>query len=490
MHLHGQVISAGELSSHLPSRDRFVASLFPEDYQEVSDTLRNHDPILFMPTTAGDQSFGPYNVMMMGVLPDGRKATVLIDRIIPQFYVFAAHEEEGAPAHKLESAARKVAKEIDQVLAQLTAQKYRELVNKHYKNEELDLTPLSVDIELNFKPLIGFSPNRAAFVRVRYTQLYKRVMAIKCLQAMRKYETYDDDITNYFRVVARDNCLSLSSWCSLRTYRVVPRHDKIVGLVLVVKLENIKPYEGDVLGTPKLFDDRSLSISWDIETYSPRGALPLPENEDDVMFMIGCTVHWYWANTPLLQVCIIDKPCSPHSDFLAVITKDETETIRAFAMLIAKLQPEFMYGFNIFRYDFDWLFLRSCQFQVFDELVSKMSMETPGSAKKGRATYRDGDWHSMEYRNLSIKYEGGTHEGFYITSRALVNVDVLSVMMQKYPKALSKKLDSFLKQHNLPTKKDMPIARLFQIYKDAVSVAETESFSGQMLLWIASRHTS
>ncbi len=59
--------------------------------------------------------------------------------------------------------------------------------------------------------------------------------------------------------------------------------------------------------------DRTLVLTWDIETYSSRktGEVPNAKYEEDVVFMIGMTVHWKDDPEPLKQICLVDVETAP-----------------------------------------------------------------------------------------------------------------------------------------------------------------------------------
>ena len=63
-------------------------------------------------------------------------------------------------------------------------------------------------------------------------------------------------------------------------------------------MNNYNPISEDDYNNPlfssALSRDRTLILTWDIETYSSQktGEVPNAKYEEDVVFMIGMTVHW------------------------------------------------------------------------------------------------------------------------------------------------------------------------------------------------------
>ena len=70
-----------------------------------------------------------------------------------------------------------------------------------------------------------------------------------------------------------------------------------------------------------LLRDRTLVLTWDIETYSSRrmGGVPNAKYEEDVVFMIGMTVHWKDDSEPLKQICLVDVEIAPDPRWITIV---------------------------------------------------------------------------------------------------------------------------------------------------------------------------
>ena len=82
-------------------------------------------------------------------------------------------------------------------------------------------------------------------------------------------------------------------------------------------MSNYDPISDEEYNNPlissALLRDRTLVLTWDIEIYSSRrmGGVPNAKYKEDVVFMIGITVHWKDDSEPLKQICLVDVETAP-----------------------------------------------------------------------------------------------------------------------------------------------------------------------------------
>ncbi|CAG8743823.1 21429_t:CDS:2 [Rhizophagus irregularis] len=101
--------------------------------------------------------------------------------------------------------------------------------------------------------------------------------------------------TYYYRKVACEERLPLSSWATLSNYF----HEYIQGgtYLFQVSVNNYNPTSEDDYNNPlfssALSRDRTLVLTWDIESYSSLGLgkFPTAQNDESNVFMIGMSVH-------------------------------------------------------------------------------------------------------------------------------------------------------------------------------------------------------
>ncbi|PKY61400.1 hypothetical protein RhiirA4_431786 [Rhizophagus irregularis] len=129
--------------------------------------------------------------------------------------------------------------------------------------------------------------------------------------------TASDDLTPtyYYRKVAREKKLPLSSWATLSNYF----HEYIQGgtYLFQVSVNNYNPTSEDDYNNPlfssALSRDPTLVLTWDIETYSSLGLsnFPTAQSDESNIFMICMSVHWKDDPNPLKQICLVDVETMP-----------------------------------------------------------------------------------------------------------------------------------------------------------------------------------
>ena len=77
-------------------------------------------------------------------------------------------------------------------------------------------------------------------------------------------------------------------------------------------MNNYNPTSEDDYNNPlfssALSRDRTLVLTWNIETYSSLrlGKFPTAQSDEFNVFMIGMSVHWKDDSNPLKQICLVD----------------------------------------------------------------------------------------------------------------------------------------------------------------------------------------
>lgn len=428
--LHGKVINYNKIKN-LPSRKAFLEK---DIYNEVNDIIKQNKPLLFMPNHLQEMSLqekkyekAMYKIVLYGVLVDGRSACVVISGIKPSFDVMIDDPED---AVKLNT--------------QISQLKYG--------------APHSYEI-VKGKPFKGYSRQQKKFVRFYFSKIKNRRNALDYVKS-KNYETASDDLNSYYRVVCRDYLTTFSSWVTITDYDI-REYSRIRGVVFDVNIKNYKAY-GDIMNNPRLTKDNIMSCCWDIETFSPDGRLPRPNNPDHKMFMIGITFQWHHANTQLLRVCLVEHPCNPRPNYLTIVCGTEKKIIKAYGKLVYKMRPDLYLGFNDADYDWPWLIIRANMYEgtlaflasCFDRSIHWKN-------------YDDADVFKYNFKKQKIKLEADTYAtGQTLEFPGYLSIDVRTMFRQLYPTAEKSSLNFYLQLNKLQSKKDMPYAELFRIYSD------------------------
>ena len=208
------------------------------------------------------------------------------------------------------------------------------------------------------------------------------------LKAVREVgiHTASDDLTPkyYHRKVACEERLPLSSWAVLSNYSYV---SSVNAYLFQVSVGNYNPISDEEYNNPlissALARDRTLVLTWDIETYSSRrmGGVPNAKYEEDAVFMICMTVHWKDDSEPLKQICLVDVETAPDSRLITVVCGSQVNLLKAFALCWKLLAPDIQIGFNDSQYDWPFIVEKAKKLGVFEWMFNHMSFK-PSSLEK------------------------------------------------------------------------------------------------------------
>lgn len=443
--LHGKVITNKQIKK-LPFRNAFLEK---DIFDQVNNDITKGKPLLFMPNdlhemNLQDKKYGTssYKIILFGTLLDGRRATVVLNGIKPYFNVLIPPISDEAKADgETESSV------AQGLFNKLKATKYA--------------TPEKFEIHKG-KRFKLYSETRDTFAKFYFSKLKPRRDAIKYVREQ-GYETTVDDTSCYYRVVCRDYRTTFSSWVNISDY-TIKDYSSIRGSVFSININNYVSCLEDITakGNERLAKDNLMTMCWDIETYSPDGQLPKPDNPDHKMFMIGITFQWHHSTTQILRVCIVDSPCAPRPNYLTIVCEDEQKLIKAFGKLVYRMKPEICLGFNDSDYDWPWLIHRAKEYDgVLTFLAECFDATIPWK------NYDDNSILSYNFKKEQVKLEADAYaEGYTLKFPGYINLDVRTVFRQLYPTAEKSNLNFYLALNKLGGKKDMPYQELFATYRE------------------------
>jgi DNA polymerase elongation subunit (family B) len=449
--LHGTIVTyKGENSlSNIIKYIKRSKILDPEKVKEIDKTIGNRRDILFLPNTVKEfheiNSSGKlsYRILIIGILTDGRKTAVILENIYPYFEV---HK----PENMSENEFRK---------------KLNDIVTESYNIHSVT--------EVRAKGFDRYEKENSLYLRIYFYNIWERKKAIIDFQN-RKWYTSTDDLSNYVRVLCRNEQFSLCAWntiSNIKSYRSesICKLDK----TFRVGLKNICEYKGEVLENESMVYERTVVKTWDIEAYSSnKGMMPDPDNKEDVVFAIGQTYHWKNQNDSILDVCLISRPCAARSDKLTIYCTSESDLIKASFTLDKYLQPEFIVGFN--DGDFDWPFIikkaerHDLIIFIHDQLTlfhDKYNISKMNKQDRIRSIL------TWDCQKKTIKLDA-EYNAFSKTMSlpGYINIDVRTIFRKLHNTEIKSSLKFYLSLHNLGGKEDMPIHILFQIYEESIEL--------------------
>jgi DNA polymerase elongation subunit (family B) len=459
-HLHGKVFNYSQIKN-IPNRNGFLDKNLYNDTQEL---ITKNKELLFMPNAIHEMTIQEkkydkslYKIVLFGALQDGRKTTVVISGILPYFEVIIPETNEcdidEFNKNNTESQQTNLPKCDNSNQSDQAIHLFSQLTNLKYA------CPEKFEI-IRGKSFKGYQKNKKMFVRFYFNKLKTRKEAMKYVEE-RGYETTSNDRSCYYRVVCRDYQTSFSSWIKINNYKI-KSYLSIRGNVFDVNIIDYKECDDDITANAKLSKDNIMTCCWDIETYSPDGQLPKPENIEHKLFMIGMTFQWHHSNNQIFRVCLVDHHCDPRPNYLTVVCDSEKKIIKAFGKIINKLNPDIFLGFNDTDYDWPWLIKRAKHYKGVLGFLGKNLDNTVHWAE-----YEDDNIFNYNYKKERVKLESDMYaEGYYLSYPGYICIDVRTVFRQLYPTAEKSNLNYYLSLNKLGGKKDMPYQELFKTYAE------------------------
>ena len=421
-----------------------------KEREKIDDGISSRKPIYFMPVSLNESPFGDYKIYLHGCLLSGDKATVIINKT-PIF--FDIRIPEG-----------------------VSSSKFKNDVIKVHMDHNIKIGRMDVFNALAFK---GYG-RRGNYMRIYNDTIKERKTLIQFFDSNKyilqrdgkkeqiAYETAYDDLSCYYRKATRENNFSISDWCLIKQYTIT-KNSTISKADYTINC-NYKDIEAQRIDKTKdenmiYANDKTMVMSWDIEThsYAEDGGVPLPERDTDEMFMCGITFNWRYTKKPFLRVGIVTRDCDfdPETMDILIRAADEREMLMCFAKLIQSMLPDFVTEFNGGQYDWPWFLDRAARYNVLLPMLRQMSiMKTDQSL-----TAESAKWF-IKTNEIKIEAEK-KHKVQYVRAPGFEAMDVCPQMRRLYKTSEQYSLKFFLDQCKLSSKLDMPYTRLQEIFRQS-----------------------
>lgn len=206
-----------------------------------------------------------------------------------------------------------------------------------------------------------------------------------------------------------------------------------------------------------------LVLSFDIECISEDGSFPDPERENDMVIQIGSTIHRSGEPDVCLRHIVTLGKCNPIDGAVVECYDTEKQLLRGWCKFINKVQPDIMTGYNIWGFDWKFLWKRcerlKCQ-SIMTELGKHRSVVNKFEADKKLASSALG----QNFLN-------------YLDVEGLVQIDLMKLAQRDF-KLESYKLDAVAKHFMGQQKEDLSPKQLFANYKkgDPESLKEIATY--------------
>lgn len=165
----------------------------------------------------------------------------------------------------------------------------------------------------------------------------------------KKLNIYESNIDPMLRFMHTRNILA-AGWVTIENYE----KNNLAKTQIDIKTswDKISPLNKDDIAPIR-------QASFDIETYSVNGDMPLPETEGNVVFQIATTFQDYGSTDVCLKHIMTLKKSPPIEGAIVECYETEHDLLLAWANLINEMDPDLITGYNIFGFDFRYLVVRA-----------------------------------------------------------------------------------------------------------------------------------
>ena len=199
--------------------------------------------------------------------------------------------------------------------------------------------------------------------------------------SVKNFETASDDLYSFHRKVARENGIQLSGWSIINKYiykqgkgtSPLYKHEFDVSIKDFCPLEDITTIS-DRFPISALLRDRTLVLTWDIETQSGElGEFAEVLDLNHNVFMICMTLHWKDDPKPLKQICLVDVETEPDPRWTTIICENQENLLKAFALCWRAFAPDIQVGFNDSDYDWRFIMERAYHLNILEWIWERMT---------------------------------------------------------------------------------------------------------------------
>ena len=211
----------------------------------------------------------------------------------------------------------------------------------------------------------------------------------------------------------------------------------------------------DVLGHPEFTREQKInSLNVSMTTLFP------PLKGDEITFF-GTTFMKYGEAEPYKNHCLVVGTCDQVPNTEIVSVKTETAILESWAQLIQNENPDIVIGYNIFGFDYEFMFQRSRELKCIDRFMNL-------SRIIGEKGYRELANDAVALEQTKNRLASGDYDLHYPRMSGRLQIDLLFYFRRDYNLS-SYKLDDVagtfirddIKHIELSTLNDKPVTRLY-----------------------------
>ena len=307
-------------------------------------------------------------------------------------------------------------------------------ISRKYKLYGFTNKTLFTFVKLSFLNKEGFNAYKNLF--------YKKIKIHGLINTPRKFEIYESNIEPFLRFMHMKN-LDSCGWIQIPANKYkLNEKETTCQIDIKCKYNVIEKYETKQSA-------KIIQAAFDIECTSCDGDFPQANRPNDNIIQIGTTVREYGETGFLLKHIITLGSCSPIEGAIVESYDTEKEVLLAWTKLIQRLDPDILYGYNIFGFDFKYMYDRAklldCHYK-FSQLSKVKDLEC-----------------KLQTKRLSSSALGDNIMYLpFLPGR--ISIDIMKIVQRDH-KLTSYKLDNVAKEFIQDEKDDVTPAQIFAFQK-------------------------
>jgi len=248
-------------------------------------------------------------------------------------------------------------------------------------------------------PFVGYQAQPSTFLHVSTRSLSMRHRIARlfwqdgplCIRG-KSFPLFEAKLPSLLRFL-HERHLSPVGWVTVAPSAFTVEEDREAASVTVARchIRDVGPYACDDLAP-------LLVASFDIECYSEEG-FPCAERHGDAVIQIGCVVQWV-RDVQWTRYIWVLGTCDPLPDTTVIVCDSERDLLLSFAEWLLRLDPDILLGYNIFGFDFPFLFARAKRYGLADRWASLSRYGEAHSfpleiSERSSAAMGDNVWHIL-----------------------------------------------------------------------------------------------
>jgi len=171
-----------------------------------------------------------------------------------------------------------------------------------------------------------------------------------------------------------------------------------------------------------------------------------PELEGDKVTFIGSTFLKYGESAPYMNHCLVLGSCDPVEGAIIESTKTESELLLKWAELIQSENPDIIIGYNIFGFDYDFMFRRAQENDCAQEFLMLSRKKNEVCATQKVLDYKTGALGELSIENAKVVLASGEYDLKYFKTAGRLQIDMYTYFRRDFNLS-SYKLDDVAGQY-------------------------------------------